>query len=134
MTSITPQTYSGHLRSLWFGLLAGPIAWSIYFLVGYGLTEFVCKLGQLEFRIWGLAALSAIIMGLTLVALLVTLYAGFLAYRNWQRVKEDEPEEVQPSPPEENSRFLALVGLLLSGLFSLVILLTGIPTFFLSPC
>ena len=134
MTSTASQTYTGQLRSLWFGLLAGPIVWSVYFLVGYGLTEFVCKLGLLEFRILGLAALSAIIVGLTLVALLITLYAGFLAYRNWQRMKEDEPDEGQPSWPAENSQFMALTGLLLNGLFSLTILVSGIPAFFLPPC
>jgi hypothetical protein len=134
MTSTASRSYTGHLRSLWFGLLAGPITWSVYFMAGYSLIEFTCKLGLLEFRILGLAALSAIVVGLTLIALLVTLYAGFLAYRNWQQVQEDEPDRAQQSRPEENSRFMALAGMLLSGLFSLLILLTGIPTFFLPPC
>jgi hypothetical protein len=116
------------------GLLAGPIIWSVYFLAGYGLTEFVCKLGLLEFRILGLPALSAIIAGLTVAALLVTLYAGFLAYRRWQQVAADEPGEGQPSRLEENSQFMALAGVLLNGLFALTILLTGVPVFFLPAC
>lgn len=134
MTSATSPAYSGHLRSLWFGLLAGPIVWSIYFIVGYGATEYVCKLGLLEFRILGLAAISAIIVGLTLIALLITLYAGFLAYRNWQRVGKDASEGPPSHRPEENTQFMAQAGMLLSGLFTLIILLTGIPAFVLPPC
>lgn len=134
MTSTTSATYSGQLRSLWFGLLAGPIVWTIYFLLGYGLIESVCKLGLLESRILGLATVSTVIVGLTVLALLITLYAGFLAYRNWQRIKDDELDGSQSDRPEENSRFMALAGLLLSGLFSLTILLTGVPAFILPPC
>ncbi|HXV97953.1 MAG TPA: hypothetical protein VEC93_05985 [Anaerolineae bacterium] len=129
-----PPTDARQLRWLWFGLLAGPLVWGVYFLGGYGLTEFVCKLGLLKFRILGLPALSATIVGLTMAALLVTLYAGFLAYRNWQQVAAVEPGEGQPNRLEENSQFMTLAGVLLNGLFALTILLTGLPAFFLPSC
>jgi hypothetical protein len=133
-TYITPPAKSSKLGALWFGLLAGPIIWSVYFMVGYGLVEFVCKLGLLGFNLLGLSAVSVIITGLTLVALLATLYGGFLAYRKWQQLKRDEADQVNRGRAEESRVFMALAGVLLSGLFALLILLTGLPALVLRPC
>jgi biopolymer transport protein ExbB/TolQ len=144
MTRTAPRT-DRHLRSLWFGVLAGPITWTVHFLVGYGLVEVACRLRLLESQLLGLTALSVIILVLTLVALLVTLYAGFLAYRNWRRMQVERREGVkqrreaaersdQRRLVEESGRFMAFGGVLLNGLFSFVILVTGIPVLILPPC
>jgi hypothetical protein len=129
-----PSTETRSLWALWFGLLAGPLIWSVYFMAGYALVEFACKLGLLRFNLLGLSAVSAIIIGLTLVALLATLYAGFVAYQKWQRMRRDESDQVDRGRAEKSPMFMALAGVLLSGLFALLILLTGIPALVLRPC
>lgn len=131
MTTQTPSSSAPNLWALWFGLLAGPLVWSVYFIAGYGLVEFACKLGLLQFNLLGLNAIAAAIIGLTLIALLVTLYAGLLAYQKWQQVRRDELDSGQA---EKSRVFMAQAGVLLSGLFALLILLTGIPAFILRPC
>jgi hypothetical protein len=134
----TPLRSTPTLRSLWFGALSGPIVWSLHFLIGYGLTEIACRLGILESQVMGLPVLSIIILLLTLAALLITLFAGVLAYRNWQDLKR---ASLAPSlatglqrVDQDSGRFMAFGGLLLNGLFSFLILATGLPTLVLSPC
>jgi hypothetical protein len=114
-------------RSLAFAVLTGPIAWTVYFLAGYSLTEAACRLPLLMGWVGG-AGLSAVSVGvlvLTVAALLVILYAGWLAYGHWRR----------PAPAKsEMERFMAVSGLLLNALFGLLTIATGLPALVLAPC
>lgn len=121
-------------RALWRGFLAGPITWIVYFMIGYLLVEVVCKSDFLNFSLLGFPAVSAIILLLTIISVFITLYSGFANYRKWQQAPGDKgldfTEQLDPGPV----RFMALAGLLLSGLFALIILMTGISVFMLRPC
>lgn len=144
-----PQTDKYDLNSAWYFVLTGPLTWSVYFLVGYGLIEAACKAGLLEAQLLGLTVLSLVILALTLVALLVTLYAGFVAYRNWRPIGTHrelamgqgpvapmgQNADDRPSRPDEDAgRFMGFAGVLLNALFSLLILVTGLPALVLNPC
>jgi hypothetical protein len=127
---------SAHPRSLWFGLLAGPIVWSVYFLIGYGLAEVACRTDALSFNLFSWPALAIAIIGLTLLALLITLYAGVLAYRNWRQAGDRSLLYYSEQELSERyNQFMAFAGILLNLLFGFVIFLTGLPAFFLQqPC
>jgi hypothetical protein len=131
VTQTAPQQDT---RPLWLGLLAGPLTWIVYFIAGYSLVEIVCKSGVLGFYLLGLSAVSAIILILTAIGLFITIYASFFNYRKWQQAPEKGSVDLDDQFGHKPVRFMALAGLLLSGLFTLIILLTGISVFILRPC
>ena len=116
----------------WLSLLAGPLTWSGFFLIGYVLAEFGCKGGWLRGQIAGLPTASVVIAVLTVAALGLSIWAGWRTWRRWGAIRADP--DAQLSRVEERQRFMTLGGLLLSGLFSLAIVLTGIPAVVLEPC
>jgi hypothetical protein len=116
----------------WLMLLACPIIWAGYFLVGYTAAEFGCQGGWLQGRIAGLPALPAVIVGLTLLALALS---GWTTWRTWQRWLRLRPHpDARLSRVDERHRFMVLVGLLLGGLFTFTIVLTGVPAILLPAC
>lgn len=107
--------------ALWAGVLAAPIATLIQLQVNYALVLWACDAG----RKWALHLVA-------LLALLITIAGGLLSWRNWRRTGatwEDEGAGVIP-----RSRFMALVGLLISGLIALVVIAQWIPIFVYGPC
>jgi hypothetical protein len=128
-------------RFLLATLLAGPFVWGIYFLVGYLLIEAACKTTLFGFTFLGLTGISTIILGLTLVAILIVLYAGLAARRQQQAYAGQqglaEPADSFDHPQqmaEGHTPFMAYAAVLLNILFALLIILTGLAVFFLYPC
>jgi len=115
--------------SLWFGLLAGPIIYSLHFLTVYWIAEAACQANLLRYRVLGLEAISFWVLLLTVVAAALTGYGALLAYRDWRRMRDNEAQNLPSYPP-----FMAFVGLWLSASFTVVILLTGLPALFLVLC
>jgi hypothetical protein len=135
MTTVPPADTT-NIRYLWLAALAGPVAWSIYFMLGYSLTEFSCTLGILTSTVLGLSLISIIIIVLTLLALAGTIYAGWWAYRLWRVSPEHElGESLEPASLADRPRlFMVFTAIGFSAIFSLLILLTGIPALVLRPC
>lgn len=129
MPSTKPEAASPSRRLLLAGLLSGPLIWAAYFMAGYGLVEAVCKTGRVEAPLLGLPILSIVIVMLTLVSLLGTLYAGAVAFRNWQQARRAEADR-----GNERTRFMTSAGLLLDALFAFTILLTSLPFLILRLC
>ena len=99
-----------------------PLAWSVHLLLSYALVALACT----TVNVWMLHAV-------TVGTLAPTLLAGLVAYRAWKRHRADAGRAVR-GPASGWQRFMALSGLLLSGLFGLAILLEGLPVVVLSPC
>jgi hypothetical protein len=131
------STSLSHLKhSPWFHLLGGPILWSAHFLISYAWIEFACRVRLLILHstILGLTVLSWSVLLFTLLAVLATLYVGWSAYRSWRQISELKETNELESWGVESRRFMAISGILLSMLFSLVILLSGLPALVLGPC
>lgn len=105
---------------LWFGILGGPAAWSAHLLVSYGLV-YVVRGGGPVFLLYLTTLLTA----------LIALAAGFAAWRGWRHHPEHGDGEERADEAARRS-FMGYTGLLLSGLFFLVILVEGTPPLFLS--
>jgi hypothetical protein len=106
---------------LWACVLAGPLAALVQLQANYALVLWVCGSGQR----WVLHAVS-------LLALLVTAGAGVLSWRNWHRAGaawEDEGAGVLP-----RSRFMAVVGMLVSAHSALVVVAQWIAVFVFGAC
>lgn len=133
MTETMQPHHRRRLWSLWFGLAGGPIIYSVYFLAVYFLGEAACMADLLRYRLLGLEAITFWVLLLTLVAAALTGYGTWLAYHHWRATRNPVGQE---AGREQRSYqpFMAFIGLWLSGLFTVVILLTGLPALFLVLC
>ncbi len=111
-----------HPFTLPFGFFAGPAAWALQILVGYALVPVACQSGS-KLGIYLVSIMAAVII----------LVAGLRAYRNWREYagqRELEDTEARTSP----AAFIAISGALLSTLFFLLVVYTGVLMIFLNPC
>lgn len=133
MTDSPGQTFRGS-RTLWLGLFFSPVIWAIFHLAGYMISEAGCRTAFLSSRLGGISAMMLALLVLTGIALVAILWNGWWSYRSWRYYAEKSPEEQYPLQASDRDEFLALSGLLLSGLFSLLVLLTAYPFFVLNAC
>ncbi len=105
-----------------FGFFAGPAAWALQILVGYALVPVACRSGS-KLGIYLVSAAAAVII----------LVAGTQAYRSW-REYAGRRELVDTEAGNSASEFIAISGALLSTLFFLLAVYTGVLMVFLNPC
>jgi hypothetical protein len=126
---ITRQESRGALL-LWFGVFAGPAAWVLHLMLGY-MTEDViaCTPGsstQGEILGFGVRpvviAINVVLISATLLALVVSIAA-------WRRLRasDDRDREARPA-------WMALVGIMDSALFALIIAGGFVPPLVLDVC
>jgi len=111
----------GAAAALWCGILLGPIAALSQLEANYALVLWACGAG----RDWPLHLVS-------IVAILVTLFAGLLAHRVWKRVGSRWEDEGPGAVPR--ARFMAAIGMLISVVMLLVIVAQWIPVFIYGSC
>jgi hypothetical protein len=123
MTGDTEQAFFQRqgIGRLWFGILAGPLAFLLNLQLSYMLVQPVC-----------VTAHHIILHLVPAGALLLTASGGVSAWRNWQRTGQVESSIAAGVLPR--SRFMAGIGLLTSGLFILAIVAQWLPNFILTPC
>jgi hypothetical protein len=129
MTQGTIEPRQQSTRPLWFALLSGPVVYSLHFLLVYFLVEAACRADWLRFELLGLNGISVWVIVLTVIAALVTLYSGLVAWRNWRRIKQQETERL-----EGYAGLMSFSGVWLNGIFAGLILLTGLPALWLVVC
>ena len=137
MSDVVPTSQERNPRLLWIQLLAGPVLWSVHFLLSYLLVEAACQAGW-NFNIVGFHGLSFLVVVLTILAFIGTSLFALRSYRGWRDLHGDRSlkEEFRESShwfegPED---FMYFSGLLLSILFAVTILMVGLPALFLQPC
>lgn len=132
------------VAALWFGFLAGPIAFLLELGTTFALVEWACEHGVMA-ALW-VIKISAVALALAGV---------WRAHRNWREIGVDpEPvgEGAERSSPrsrgnamahrfrtdapgaEGRSRFLALGGMATGAFFLLVLLASALPAGMISPC
>jgi hypothetical protein len=111
----------GAAVALWCGILLGPIAALSQLEANYALVLWACGAGH----DWPLHVVSA-------TAILVSLFAGVLAYRVWKQLGAKGDED--GSGPLPRARFMAAVGMLISLVMLLVIVAQWIPVFVYGSC
>jgi hypothetical protein len=107
--------------ALWYAFLGAPIVWFVQLGLIYIMVPLACVANN-----------TAILHVIDLVALALALLAGWLALRIWRRTGSGG--ETQPADPETRSRFMALIGMMASPLFSLVLLAQLLGIIVLGPC
>ena len=106
---------------LWFGALAGPLAWILDEGLSYAIAQHACSTGAF----YELHVISAGCLALALV--------GFFVAR-WQYALVPRGADDEGGSPRDRSWFLARFGIASSLGFALVVLALAVPKFILSPC
>ncbi len=109
------------LLPLWTGLLAGPVAWVIHLFASYLLVPVSCD-----------HATKLPLYLVTLLTAAVSAAAGVWALASWRQSGVGDATQIGGTGGR--SGFLALVGVLISGLFTVLIMAEGVPNLFLNPC
>lgn len=122
------------LSGFWlsFSFISGPVIWFFHFVLIWAIGEMGCMAGLDQWLTLGVNAVPALVVLATIPAVALTLFSLFIAYRNWRRLREVD-DEVQTNT-EGRQRFMAFAGIVLSALFTVVMLVELIPTLILPPC
>ena len=108
--------------ALWIGLLGTAVIWFVQLECNYALVPWACSNGTS----WALYAT-------TILFLVCGAIPGWVAWKCWIASEEGKRTDRESSGGGRR-RFMALTGILMSGLFFLLILAQAIPTFFINPC
>jgi hypothetical protein len=108
-------------RRLWFSMLGAPTLWLIFLQSAYVLVLFACSKGQP----FSLHLLSGMFLA-------VTVATGLAAWRRWVVVGKRWPSEERAEDDRRGA--MAMIGLLQSGLFSLLIITSWAAITILDPC
>jgi hypothetical protein len=107
---------------LWIGLLLPPVSWSIALESLYLATEYGC-LSSSGFT------LNHIVV---VIAFAASILAGIIAWREWTATGGGYEED--GGDRSSRRRFMSLLGILTSALFSVAILAQWMPTLMGVPC
>jgi hypothetical protein len=106
---------------LWAGILLGPIAWAVDFVLSYAVTHHECSTGAMR---WLYVSSTT--------ALLVSLFAAFLGWDSKRRLPEDI--SLHGGTTLSRSRAMAISGIGMGLWFAIIIIAEAVPRFILSPC
>jgi len=131
-----PHRHRVSLLAQWSQLVIAPLAWSLQLMVDTVLESHGCfphqtPIGQNIF------SLAPLIMGATVAVATVVCVAGFLlAAGNWRRTRAERPGLAHHvmEAGDGRTRFLALAGMIVSGLFLLAVLVHGSMLLEVPPC
>ena len=111
---------------MWLGILGAPAAWVSQFLFGYSVTEIACNPGGRAL------AVDTFTLVATIAAAALALVGGLSALRVFRDTHEEATADTDP--PLGRVYFLSIVGMVLSPLFLLIIVLSGLGVIVLSNC
>lgn len=120
---------------LWFGMFGGAVAWTVHLIAASITAEWGGFAGLDQWKLLGVTSIVWAIFALSLVLGVAALVSALLAYRAWRRVNEvhaalDDDNDPWDSGTGDSTRLMALAGLVLSGLFLLIIVAQTIPLLF----
>ncbi len=113
-----PQIPGGNL-TLWIEFLGPAVAWACGFELSYAVVPWCCAHEH-----------PHLVQVAWLPFLLISIALGLLARAHRQRLSEMGARQ----PAQPRSRFMATIGMMSSGLFSLTILVQAAATYIFHPC
>jgi hypothetical protein len=106
---------------LWAGMLTAPLAFLLHLEINYALVTQLCQ-----------STHKLALPLVTVLFMLVSAAGGFLSWRNWETAGRKWPGE--EATVSERSRFMAVVGLLVSALVVVALVWQLVPQFIFDPC
>lgn len=117
-----PHRHRVGLLALYFGIFGAPLAWNVELLVGTALTGHQCFPRYVPRALPMWTGTWSFVLGMNIVAFVLAIAAALVAWRSWRRTGDEKPGSAHSG--EGRTRFMALSGLLSSGLFLLALLFT----------
>lgn len=124
-----PSTRAFSTRVLWFGVLAGPIAWAVQLVANFGFPEAIAcaPASRTPGQIVGLGV-ETVIQIVNALATSVTLVALLVSYRAFRRLRAAD------DTPAHRARWMATAGMFNSGLFLILAATKFASPLYLGPC
>lgn len=104
----------------WFGILAGPTAWLIQFLINYALVRWEC-IGHSRIALHVVSSLF----------LAIVVSGGIVSAVYFTKTREKSAASEKLSA---RRHFMAALGIFSATLYSLAIVMQGVATFIWNPC
>jgi hypothetical protein len=123
--------------TLLFALSAPPVIWWLQSVMNYYVSGYACYPGNTPLRSPQFAGLMwSVLVALTVLALAVSAFSFLLSCRAWIRTREemDGSGHDMVEVGEGRTRFLALSGILVSGLFFAAVIFNIGGLIFVPPC
>jgi hypothetical protein len=116
--------------ALWFGMFAGPVAWVLHLMLGYVTEDVIaCTPGSsTPGEILGFGV-KPVVIAIHLVLITVTLVALVVSITAWRRLRASDERDREGRPA-----WMALVGIMDSVLFGLIIAGGFVPPLVLDVC
>jgi hypothetical protein len=133
-----PSPHRHRVSVFWImlALIGPPLAWSLQISAGYALAAYACypKRDALPAPI--LPHLYASLTVLSVVAIVMTVLCGIIAWHNWQRSRNEAAGDHHhlAEVGEGRSRFMSLCALIVSVGFAAALVVTGAVLLIVSPC
>ncbi|HEX8076842.1 MAG TPA: hypothetical protein VF511_03425 [Chthoniobacterales bacterium] len=108
--------------ALWTGVLGSAVIWAIQLQTSYAMVPWACSSGHR----WMLPVVSVFF-------LICAAVPGIIAWRIWTRTSASQTTERETAGGGRR-RFMAMLGMMDSAVFFLLILAQGLPVFFIHPC
>ena len=123
MTAPAKRSYwdGAGLAKLWIAFLAAPLAWLTDLEASYATVGWACSHDR-----------RSVLFLIPTACLAVIVVAAWLCWSAWNDLRREG--DFEGGSIEDRSRFLALIGMLMSATFALVIVTTFAARYFLSPC
>ena len=120
----------------WLAIVSAPLAWVLQLWVNVTVSAHACYPHDVPLAqpIWAhLAFTTALVEA---IAICLCVFSGGLAWRNWQRTRNEKPGTAHRliESGDGRARFLAMVAMLTSGLFLFAVVLTLINLAAVPPC
>jgi len=106
---------------LWWSVIAGPFAWALDLGFSYTLAQHSCSTGH-----------HYVLHVITGVCFVIALSGFVLGFAEFQRFPQQATEE--GGRPLDRAYFMAILGILFSLSFAVVVIAGAVPRWILSPC
>jgi hypothetical protein len=120
--SETEGTSPQENAALWIGVLGSAIVWAIQLQTSYAMVPWACSSGHR----WILPFVS-------LAFVIMATVPGIVSWKIWRRTSASRTTERETAGAGRR-RFMAMLGMMDSVIFVLLILAQGLPVFFIHPC
>lgn len=118
--------------------LAGPVIWSVHFMLVYLVVEAGCTGDGPGLQLFNPPVPTVVTLAVTVVAAVACLGSAVYSYRRWQVERQELVNEAEPPTGDLNAYdrhgSLAFAGFLLSLLAAVTVLFVGLPALVLPAC
>ncbi|HLX30507.1 MAG TPA: hypothetical protein VKV24_18660 [Casimicrobiaceae bacterium] len=130
----SPGRHKVALATLVFGAAAAPLAWNLHLLISVGFTSHACFPGREPLGAPFISGIWWIPFGIGIAGIVIGIVSALVALHAWRKTRTERPGRAHElmSSGDGRTRFVAMCGILTSGLF-IVALIFAMLAVFLAP-